>query len=295
MTTSKSTSLQSLPDLHNFLPYALPQVPQGNLSIYPHPPDPASLDIIYPLTPDQPSHLSTSRDSIALSQPIPVLLNPNPPPPIPRQPRSPYHKTIRRDNRTVTALSLPNIMVANHRSIFPKFNNLVDEILEHDMQLGLHSEVWEDKENTAHANKIEEAMELHGIHYISTPRPNRRGGGTAITLIADSPFTLTKIDNSTMAGDQTLEVCWGLLKPKTPTSHIKVLIICAFYLPPYSKKKSSLTEHISLNYFRLKSQYPDSAFVCGGDKNDLNIQLLLNIDPTFRPDCDKSHLQNIRA
>ena len=53
--------------------------------------------------------------------------------------------------------------------------------------------------------------------------------------------------------------------------------MCAFYLPPHSKKKSALIEHIS-----LKTQYPESAFICGGDKNDLNIQLLLNIDPSFR-------------
>ena len=177
---------------------------------------------------------------------------------------------------------MPNIMVTNHCSIFPKFNNLVDEILENDIQLGLHSEICEDKEKVAHANNIEEALEIHGIQHISTPRPNRRGGSAAITLISDSPFTLTQLDRPSMSGDQSLETCWGLLKPKTPTGHIKCIIVCAFYLPPYSKKKSALIEHISLNYFTLKAQYPDSAFICGGDKNDLNIQLLLNIDPSFR-------------
>ena len=85
-------------------------------------------------------------------------------------------------------------MVSNHRSLFPKFNNLVDEILENDMQLGLHSEIWEDRESKAHAAQVEEALEIYGIQYISTPRPNRRGGGVAITLISDSPFTLTKLD-----------------------------------------------------------------------------------------------------
>ena len=88
---------------------------------------------------------------------------------------------MRRDKHVGTALSLPNVMVTNHRSIFPKFNNLVDEILEKQMHLGIHSEIWQDKEKAAHANAIEEALEIHGIQYISTPRPNRRGGGTAIT------------------------------------------------------------------------------------------------------------------
>ena len=57
-------------------------------------------------------------------------------------------------------------MVTNHRSIFPKFNSLVDEILENEMHLGLHSDIWEDKENITHANLIEEAFEIHGIHYL---------------------------------------------------------------------------------------------------------------------------------
>ena len=50
-------------------------------------------------------------------------------------------------------------MVTNHRSIFPKFKNLVDEIMENDMHLGLHSEVWEDKENKIHSNLTEESLQ----------------------------------------------------------------------------------------------------------------------------------------
>ena len=148
--------------------------------------------------------------------------------------------------------------------------------------------------NTAHANLIEEALEIHGIQYISTHRPNRRGGGAAITLIRESPFVLTKLDISVMSGDLSLEVCWGLLKPKMPTGHIKSIIVCAFYLPPYSKKKSALVEHISLNYYSLKSQHPDAAFICGGDKNYLNIKLLLDISPSFRQKVFKPTYKNTR-
>ena len=140
--------------------------------------------------------------------------------------------------------------------------------------------MWENTENPNHANMIEEALEIHGIKYISTPRPSRRGGGVAITLIMDSPFSLSKIEPH--FPPEGLEVCWGLVKPKHPSGHIKNLIVCAFYSPPYSKKKSALVNHISLNYYNLKAQYPESAFLCGGDKNDLNEQLLLDISPTFR-------------
>ena len=60
------------------------------------------------------------------------------------------------------------------------------------------------------------------------------------------------------------------------------MIVCSFYFPPKSRKKSALVQHISLNYYILKSQYPDSAFICGGDKNDLNTQLLLDIHPSLK-------------
>ena len=279
-STPSSASLKSWSDLDNFLPFSVTgdhEVSDGqDTPNPPHPPDQAR-------TPDHSSPQTLSLGD-SIPRPIPVLIGQAPPYP-PQQNsnrRSPCRTTIRRNNRAVTALSLPNVMVTNHRSIFPKFNNLVDEILELDMHLGLHCEIWENKENIAHANKIEEALEIHGIQYISTPRPNRRGGGAAITLIRDSPFVLTQLDPSCMSVDDSLEVCWGLLKPKQPTGPIKSIIVCSFYIPPYSKKKSALIEHISLNYFILKSQHPDAAFLCGGDKNDLNIQLLLDINPTFR-------------
>ena len=139
------------------------------------------------------------------------------------------------------------------------------------MHLGLHSEIWENKENPLHANRIEEALEILGIQYISTPRTNRRGGGAAITLISESPFLLTKLDARSFSGETSLEVCWGFVQPRVTTGHIKNIIACAFYIPPYSRKKSALIEHICLNYYIFKSQYTDSAFLCGGDKNDLNI------------------------
>ena len=266
-----SISLESHPDLDNFLPFAV------NDDQTDHEPD----HLLADLSPGR--EPSPAPDTLPTSpQAIPVVVNNTNHHQQSNPPRTPCRQTIRRDNRAVTALSLPNIMVTNHRSIFPKFNNLVDEILENEMHLGLHSEIWEDKEKVAHAKSIEEALEIHGIQYISTPRPNRRGGGAAITLISESPFLLTKLDIPVESGGQSLEVCWGLLKPKNPTGHIKCLIVCAFYLPPYSRKKTALVEHITLNYFSLKSQHPESAFVCGGDKNDLNIQLLLNIDPSFR-------------
>ena len=49
-----------------------------------------------------------------------------------------------------------------------------------------------------------------------------------------------------------------------------------------SRKKTPIVSHISLNYFIFKSRFPDSAFIAGGDKNDLHVGHHLDIDPSFR-------------
>ena len=219
---------------------------------------------------------AASDDPLETPQKIPLIIG-NRPPVTKPQPRPHSRTTIRRDNRALTALSLPSIFVTNHRSLFPKFYNFLDEMLEVNMQLGLHSEIWEDKENSHHQHKIEEAFELHGINYISNPRKKRKGGGAAITLI-ESDFLLARLD---VTVPDELEVVWGLVKPKTPSPKFKSIVVCAFYSPPNSRTKSKLIEHIGVNFFKQKALHPNSFFVCGGDKNDLNSKLLLDISPTL--------------
>ena len=72
------------------------------------------------------------------------------------------------------------------------------------------------------------------------------------------------------------------------TSPQFVIILCAVYSPPRSRKKSELTDYISDTYHHLKSsKYPSAFFALGGDINDLNVDLLLNISPKFRQIVDK--------
>ena len=76
---------------------------------------------------------------------------------------------------------------------FPKFRNFLEAMQTLGLTLGLHSEIWEDKENKTHQNLIEEAFELEGVTWISNTRPDRRGGGAAISLLNED-FTITKLD-----------------------------------------------------------------------------------------------------
>ena len=80
---------------------------------------------------------------------------------------------------------------------------------------------------------------------------------------------------------KSLEVVWGLVKPRTPTSQFKGIIVCSFYLVPHSNRKSQLVEHIALNYSELKVKHKDFLFLVGGDKNDLDSRKILDISPTL--------------
>ena len=145
------------------------------------------------------------------------------------------------------------------------------------LTLGLHSEVWEDKENKGHQQKIEQAQELQGIQYISSPRPNQRGGGAAISLISGE-FKLTKLD---VIIPKNLEVVWGLVRPKQPTTDFKGIVVCCFYSVPSSRKKAQLVQHIAINHANLKSKYKDCFFLTGGDKNDLDVGNILDLSPAL--------------
>ena len=151
------------------------------------------------------------------------------------------------------------------------------------LTLGLHSEIWEDREKKDHMDKIEEALEIEGIQYISNTRPNRRCGGSAISLICGD-FYVTKLD---ILVPKNLEVVWGLVRPKKQTKDFKGIIVCSFYSVPHSKRKTQLVEHIAINYSELKTVHKNFFFLTGGDKNDLDISNILDISPSL-------HMRNTR-
>ena len=114
-----------------------------------------------------------------------------------RQPA--VRKVIRRENKCVQALSLPNILSYNMRSIWGKLDSFATDMQERAGEISILCEVWEKSENKKHQRKIEEMLEMANIHYISTPRPGvKRGGGAAIavnhnpTIIPPVPVYISK-------------------------------------------------------------------------------------------------------
>ena len=194
-------------------------------------------------------------------------------------PRSNNNITIKRDNRYLEALSLPTFSLYNMRSVWSKLSSLAEDMSERATDFSMQSEVWEKKENLKHKNKIEEVLEMKDMSYFSTARPgSKRGGGAAITTKSDRFYT-SKLN---IQIPQPLEVVWGLLRPKIQIGKVRKIVLCSFYCPPNSRKKSSLIEHLTITINRLKIEHPNANFIIGGDKNDLNENEILSICPSFR-------------
>ena len=140
---------------------------------------------------------------------------------------------IKRDNRIIQAHSLPTIMNFNMRSFFPKQANFCDDLEERQGDVVFITEIWEKKENKKHQNKIKEMLEMRGITYISTPRPVKRGGGSAIA-VRNQKFSISKLNINIPKG---IEITWGLVKPKAVTGEVSEFV--AFTLRLSLRKENS--------------------------------------------------------
>ena len=221
------------------------------------------------------SILSEHQSAFSSSIPVIVSLRPS----LIADGRRPcFNKTLIRDNKLIDALNLPIFTVYNMRSIWLKINNLAKDIIERSVDISFLSEVWEKKENMKHQSKIEELLELKGISYISTPRPGlKRGGGSAIAA-CPKKFSLVKLN---IEIPKCLEVVWGLLRPRKVLGKLRKIIICSFYSPPRSKKKSILIDHILTVLNQLRTEHPGAATIVAGDKNDLDESAILAFDPAL--------------
>ena len=246
----------------------------------------------YTFPPQAPDHLSPSQKSANLSW----YTQPDSPEPeyhstrittqigyrpdrLPLHRPPPVSKTIKRSNKCIQGLSLPNISLYNMRSLWPKLRNFVIDFKERTTGLCFLNEVWEKIENKKHQFKIEELLHMEDIMYISTPRPGaRRGGGAAI--VADlTKFSLTKLS---IAIPKSIEIVWGLLQSKLEGILPCKIIAISFYSPPNSKKNPLLLDHISTNLHHLRTIHHKAGIIIAGDRNNLKIEQLLSVDNSLK-------------
>ena len=190
-----------------------------------------------------------------------------------------YRKMIRRDNKKIQSLTLPKLVCYNVRALVPKIFSLARDMKERESDLCFLTEVWEKKEKKKHQFKLEELLEMHGIQYISTPRPGaQRGGGAAIAVRLEK-FSISKLN---IPLPRSTEVVWGLLRPKEISGEITTIIACCFYSPPRSRKNQVLVDHITLTLQSLLKIHKNPGIIISGDRNSVPITALLSADPSLR-------------
>ena len=62
---------------------------------------------------------------------------------------------------------IPTVATYNLRSLFPKINNLKDDIVERGVDCAFLSEIWEHSENETHQYELDKLLQLHGLQYFS--------------------------------------------------------------------------------------------------------------------------------
>ena len=155
----------------------------------------------------------------------------------------------------------------------------------HRIDIAQISETWQDVKKKDHNDKIDFLKNKLGYTWFSFARPKYKddgsltgGGGTAI-LINSRNWLSQSLDDIIVP--QGLEVVWVKVAPKSQ-SLLKILIICGIYSKPNSRKKTILTDHISMNYFLLKMKHPDARFIFLGDFNCYKPDNILLLSPQLR-------------
>ena len=98
-------------------------------------------------------------------------------------------------------------------------------------------------------------------------------------MVNTEKFSISKLN---IAIPNCLETVWGLLKPNEVTGKITKIIVCCFYCPPRSTRKTMLIEHLTLTLQSLLTTFPKAGVLISGDRNDLSIERLLTVDSSLR-------------
>ena len=221
---------------------------------------------------------TASRDSEAEAAQIPIFYGYRPKKERPVD-RVPVRRAVRRSNKLVDALSVPRITLYNMRSAWSKLDNLMEDMEMRSTSLCFLTEVWQVTESRKHQEAIEQLLELHGVKYVSTPRPGaRRGGGTALAC-NEEHFHMSKLN---IAIPSPLEACFTLVKPKKPTGKISKFLCVSFYSPPKSPHRNKLAVFLVDTLGRLRQEHPGSRVILAGDRNDMRVEAITDLDPTLK-------------
>ena len=191
-------------------------------------------------------------------------------------------------------MELPVLSVTNARSLLPHVHNLMEDIIQHSIDITIVCEVWEKEIQPKLNSTLEYYLEMKGLQFVSSgARKNKqRGGGVAI-VVNTQKFATKKLD---IFIPGTLEVVWSIVRPKkvTQSSIFKEIIVAGFYSPPGKGKNSALIDHLTTSANSLLSRFPKAGLIIGGDRNGMNTSpLIISLPRTHQIVTKNTHNDKI--
>ena len=141
------------------------------------------------------------------------------------------------------------------------------------------SESWERENKT-----LDKIIQLEDHTIISNVFQRKGAGGRPAIVANHKKFQIQNLTNDLIQIPWGVEAIWCLLTPKgvTRDSKIQKIACCAIYCKPNSNKKTLLLDHISDEYNILSTKYGRGLqFVLAGDTNDLKLDSILHLNPSF--------------
>ena len=190
-----------------------------------------------------------------------------------------YNKTIKRNNKLLTAVQLPVVVNLNPRSIYNKrdeFRTMMEQL---SVGVCFISESW-DRESLG----IEDAIAIEGYRVIKNVLQRKRKGGKPALVISESNYLIKELCPDVITVPPNIEAVWALLTPKSggSKSNIRHIAVCSYYYTEKTKR-SDFIDHISEAYNLLSSKYsPGLQFILAGDTNRLNMNSILSLSPNLK-------------
>ena len=153
-------------------------------------------------------------------------------------------------------------------------------IKERDIHITFLSESWERAENP-----LQSLLHMDNYEIISNPHARKEGGGRPALIISSEMFNVENPNHTSINIPWGVECTWAILTPRSATnsSLVRKIAVASFYCKPGSRKKKLLIDHISEVYHSLSAKYPSSLFfVLSGDKNELKMDQVLNLNSDFK-------------
>ena len=137
--------------------------------------------------------------------------------------------TVKRSNKLLQALDLPNVMNVNPRSVYNKIHEFHTFVEEEQIDCVFMSESWERPDQP-----LQQIINLPNHVVISNPHQRKGKGGRPALIINESKYHVKNLTQTLIQIPWGVEATWALISPKNISSDsvIQKIAVCSLYSKP---------------------------------------------------------------